>query len=481
MLGSSRAKAGDARSLPGRIIGLAGVIALACLSALSTSASAQRDSRDQVPGLALVVPAGSHLSLQRKAFEYGLFWGAPVAAFPKSATGVTVVSKTGGGIDITPEAMSQSFDDDRILRALQRPGMTKRLEWTSAVSVAGGAVVSLASVWQSRDGESTMTMGEFVVIRHDAARKLDRGFGKEGLQRISSRANGLGILVPARVVALSSGRLAVLGYLLDEASSYARIFVIRLDADGVIDRKFGKNGMLVLGATPDIAPPFIPEDMPVVALDDDGLAVVTVSGDGVDTWPVTWMNFIDKTGAIVRRVGYDKIRVDRSGYGGIFVPSVLRRAPDGGFYLGGVTGASACGVVRLTKAHAVDASFGTQGVFRFLPAGSVNCRMSDVLVSGKTIYVSGYRERRDDKDGIFVDFFITHIDADRAEMNGAKLPMDFTAASRDLRIQTSHGVNLVPLSDGVIAAVYHCEFVTDQKRGGCSGGNVVKFSVRKSR
>ena len=321
MLGSSRAKAGDARSLPGRTIGLAGVIALACLSALSTSASAQRDSRDQVPGLALVVPAGSHLSLQRKAFEYGFFWGAPVAAFPKSATGVTVVSKTGGVIDITPEAMSQSFDDDRILRALQRPGMTKRLEWTSAVSVAGGAVVSLASVWQSRDGESTMTMGEFVVIRHDAARKLDRGFGKEGLQRISSRANGLGILVPARVVALSSGRLAVLGYLLDEASSYARIFVIRLDADGVIDRKFGKNGMLVLGATPDIAPPFIPEDMPVVALDDDGLAVVTVSGDGVDTWPVTWMNFIDKTGAIVRRVGYDKIRVGRSGYGGIFVPS----------------------------------------------------------------------------------------------------------------------------------------------------------------
>ena len=76
---------------------------------------------------------------------------------------------------------------------------------------------------------------------------------------------------------------------------------------------------------------------------------------------------------------------------------------------------------------------------------------------------------------------ITHIDAERAEMNGAKLPMDFTAASRDLRMQTSHGVNLVPLSDGVIAAVYHCEFVTDQKRGGCSGGNVVKFSVRKSR
>lgn len=96
MLGSSRAKAGDARSLPGRIIGLAGVIALACLSALPTSASAQRDSRDQVPGLALVVPAGSHLSLQNKAFEHGLFWGAPVAAFPKSATGVTVVSKTGG-------------------------------------------------------------------------------------------------------------------------------------------------------------------------------------------------------------------------------------------------------------------------------------------------------------------------------------------------------------------------------------------------
>lgn len=91
-------------------------------------------------------------------------------------------------------------------------------------------------------------------------------------------------------------------------------------------------------------------------------------------------------------------------------------------------------------------------------------------MSGKTIYVSGYRERRDDKDGIFVDFFITHIDAERAEMNGAKLPMDFTAASRDLRIQTSHGVNLVPLSDGVIAAVYHCEFVTDQERGGVFWG-----------
>lgn len=89
--------------------------------------------------------------------------------------------------------------------------------------------------------------------------------------------------------------------------------------------------MLVLGATPDIAPPFIPEDMPVVALDDDGLAVVTVSGDGVDTWPVTWMNFIDKTGAIVRRVGYDKIRVGRSGYGGkrplsfTFSPTKLAR------------------------------------------------------------------------------------------------------------------------------------------------------------
>lgn len=46
---------------------------------------------------------------------------------------------------------------------------------------------------------------------------------RDSMRGILYASTKLGILVPARVVALSSGRLAVLSYLLDEASSYARI------------------------------------------------------------------------------------------------------------------------------------------------------------------------------------------------------------------------------------------------------------------
>lgn len=484
MLGLCRITADGVRSKSGMAARLAGAVAAGCLGILSLPSLAHELARGEAPGPAMTVRDGGTLSLQRDAFGYGRFRGAPVAAFRKSDTEVTVVRRHGGVFDIARDPKPDYMDEDEILNVLQQPGMRKWLEWSSAVPAAGGAVVSLASVWQERDGMSTMNLSEFLVMRHDAKRRLDRRFGTGGMQRIPLTIQGLGMLVPNSVVAWTSGELAVMGYVIDERSGLCRAFVLRLAANGAIDRKFGRNGLLVLGDKPDIAPIFNAFKIAAAPLDDGALAIVTVSGAGVYSKPVMLLNVIGASGSVVRSVRYDSVLAEQPGYGAVFVPALLRRAPDGGFYLGGMHGAGdgrmACGIVRLTKSQEVDKSFGTRGLYSFVPDESANCRMSDILLLGRTIYVSGYRERESDDDGIFVEFFITHLDADRTAAKRVGLPMDFIAASRDLRVRTSNGSTLVPLSEGTIAAVYHCEFETDQRRGECSGGNVVKFSVQKA-
>ena len=490
MLSMSRTNPDGVRSKSVMAARLAGLIVLGCLCILSLPSSAKELERERehehehAPSPAMTVRDGGRLLLQRDAFGYGRFPGAPVAAFRKSDTEVTVVRKRGGIIDIARDPSSAYVDEDKILNVLQQPGMRKWLEWNSAVPTEDGAVVSLAGVWQQEEGISSMNLSEFLVVRHDAARRLDRHFGKGGMQRIPLTIKGLGILLPNSVVGLTSGKLAVMGYVIDERSGLCRAFVLRLAANGAIDPKFGRDGLLVLGDKPDIAPIFSAFNMAAAPLDDGALAIVTVSGAGVYSKPVMLMSVIGKDGSVVRRVRYDSILAERPGYGAVFAPAILRRAPDGSFYLGGAHGAGggrmACGIVHLTKNQEVDTSFGTRGLYSFVPDEAVECRMSDVLLSGNTIYVSGYLERESEDDGIFVEFFITHMDADRTAAKGASLPMDFTAASRDLRVRTSNGNSLVPLSDGAIAAVYHCEFETDQRRGECSGGNVVKLSIKKA-
>jgi uncharacterized delta-60 repeat protein len=224
-------------------------------------------------------------------------------------------------------------------------------------------------------------LSQIAVMRLNPNGSLDKTFNGTGVADIKVGKK----TYSGPVVIQPDGKILVAGFaftsLFNDTDS--EFVIARLNADGSLDKSFGKGGTFVWNPTSG-------DDQPTgMAVLSDGSIVVTaltsLNGDAFGALKLT------ASGALIRSFGNNGLAAvkvgdpnqDADGPGGMVI------APDGDILMAGGVSNGQAAIVALTPMGQLDTSFGSGGIVEALPTGFSACGFSSIVLQGNAILVSG--------------------------------------------------------------------------------------------
>ncbi|MCW7536554.1 hypothetical protein OOT46_01615 [Aquabacterium sp. A7-Y] len=404
--------------------------------------------------------------------------GKPVALMPRDDGGLVAVSEDGiaalpagargwtayDGFHPSHPSWPQDLESEKL-----------RVEW-SAAALQNQSVVAVALLryenymrWEAR---------EMLIARYDGQGRHDTRFGRAGVVRLPLAESKERLLIPATLAVQADGKVLVAGWAMVDDKDPARVFVLRLGADGMRDKTFGKDGVALLGQG-EVSSQTLPVGLHVQA-DGKMLLMATGRSDGV---PTPWLRRLDATGQVDRTYGTDGRFVLEGLDDRAFIPSRLIFSPrDHSYLLGGMIGDNGteprhCVLVKLDGEGKPQTGFGDRGTLVFSPASAQGCAVTDARPTADGgLLVGGYLSYDKPQLDFYRFFFVQRFLAAGAPPEKKGSRPQFVAGSSSFAGAPSFRGHLAPYGSGV-AAFFDCESRLVDHASSCPGGS--RLSVLK--